>query len=107
VTAAACPATSPSRGSLPVTSLAAAAEASPEWAASSHEPMLIGEVGLATRSMFTKRSGLPSSAVRNAAPPAALAAASSRPARRSAGRPVAAASAPSTAHAPDSSPRNR
>lgn len=107
MTAAACPATSPSRGSLPVTSLAAAADASPEWAASSHEPMLIGEVGLATRSMLANRSGRPSSAVRNAAPPAALAAASSRPARRSAGRLVAAASAPSTAHAPDSSPQNR
>ena len=35
--------------------------------------MLIGDVGLATRSMFRNRSGRPSSAVRNAPPPAAAA----------------------------------
>ena len=52
--------------------------------------MLIGDVGLTTRSMFRNRSGRPSSAVRNAAPPAAAAAATSRPALASAWRPVSA-----------------
>ena len=52
MTAATCPAASPSRGSLPVTSLATATAASPEWAVSSHAPMLIGDVGRATRSML-------------------------------------------------------
>ena len=59
----------PAPRSRPVTELAAAAESAPLWLTRIHEPMLIGEVGLATRSMFRNRSGRPSSAVRNAAPP--------------------------------------
>ena len=67
--AEAAPAALPRPGSRPVSSLAAAADTSPEWADSSHEPMLIGEVGFATRSMCRNRSGRPSSMVRNAPPP--------------------------------------
>ena len=44
-------------------------EARPECADRIHEPMLIGEVGLATRSMCRNRSGRPSSAIRKALPP--------------------------------------
>lgn len=107
MTAAPTPAAVPSPGSHPVTALAAAAEIRLECATSVHEPMLIGEVGLATRSMLRNRSGRPSSATRNPVPAAAAAAETSRPARASDGRPLAVAAAPSTAAAPDSSPRNR
>jgi hypothetical protein len=107
VSAAPAPAADPSLGSHPVTELAAAAPIRLEWAASVQEPMLIGEVGLATRSMLRNRSGRPSSLIRNPVPAVAAAAEMRRPARASDGRPVAAANAASTAAAPDSSPRNR
>ena len=107
VTAEAAPAAAPRPGATPVRSLPTAALASPEWAASSQEPMLIGEVGLATRSMCRNRSGRPSSAMRNPVPPMAAAAAVTRPARASPRRPVAAAAAPMTADAPDRPPRYR
>jgi hypothetical protein len=107
VSAAPAPAADPSRGSHPVTALAAAAPIRPECAASAQEPMLIGDVGLATRSMFKKRSGRPSSLTRKPVPAAAAAADTTRPARASDGRPLAVANAASTAVAPDSSPRNR
>jgi hypothetical protein len=61
VTAAPAVAAAPIRGTRPVTALAAATEAAPPNADSSHEPTLIGEVTLATRSMFRKRSGRPRS----------------------------------------------
>ena len=67
-------------------------------------PTLIGELGLATRSMWWKRSGRPRSAIskymlanRPAKPPR-------RPARRSAGRPVRSAPAASRAEPADRPP---
>ena len=69
--------------------------------------MLIGDVGLATRSMCRNRSGRPSSMVRNAPPAYALPAAASLAVRASDRRPVACATAPTIARAPDSSPRKR
>lgn len=107
VSAAPAPAADPSLGSHPVTELAAAAPIRLEWAASAQEPMLIGDVGLATRSMLRNRSGRPSSLTRNPVPAAAAATETSRPVRASDSRPLAVANAASTAAAPDSSPRNR
>src|SRR5271166_627318 len=70
-------------------------------------PTLIGELGLATRSMWWKRSGRPRSAIsrymltsRPPNPPR-------RPARRSAGRPVRSAPAASRAEPADRPPVNR
>src|SRR5947207_1676673 len=46
-------------GNQPRNSCAALTEMSPPSAASTHEPRLIGEVTLTTRSMLRKRAGLP------------------------------------------------
>ncbi len=69
--------------------------------------MLIGEVGLITRSMFRKRSGRPRSATR-ATPDSPMApAAATFDARASLWSPPACANPASTEEAPASPPRNR
>ena len=106
-TAAAAVAAAPIRGARPVTALAAATVAAPPNADSSQEPTLIGEVTLATRSMFRKRSGRPRSAT-SAAPDSPIApTAHTFDARASSLRPVACANPASTDEAPASPPKNR
>ena len=63
-------------------------------------PTLIGEVGLATRSMWWNRSGRPRSATRKYRLATMLASAPTRLTRRSAGRPVRSAPAASSADPP-------
>jgi hypothetical protein len=58
-------ATSFTRGARCVASSAAARVVTPPLAPSSHEPTLIGEVGLKTRNMLRNRSGRPRSAIRS------------------------------------------
>ena len=97
----------PHRGARPVTALAAASAAAPPNADSSQEPTLIGEVTLATRSMFRNRSGRPRSAT-SAAPDSPIApTAHTFDARASSLRPVACANPASTDEAPRSPPKNR
>ena len=70
--------------------------------------MLIGEVGLKTRSMFRKRSGRPRSWTSAASETAiAPAARSLRRARASRGRPLSSAPAARIEDAPASPPANR
>jgi len=70
-------------------------------------PTLIGEVGLATRSMWWKRSGRPRSETRNHMLASSAAKEPSQLARRSWGRPVRSAPAPTTAVPAASPPANR
>ena len=65
-TAATPSATRPARRPTPVTSLAVAAATAVPKVESSHVPTLMGDVGLATRSMLMKRRGWPRSATRRA-----------------------------------------
>ncbi len=106
-TAAPAVAAAPARGSRPVTAQAAEAPAAPPNPDRSQEPTLIGEVGLNTRSMFTKRSGRPRSATRATPdrPTAPTAATLDTLACR--WFPVAWANPASTAEAAVSPPRNR
>ena len=89
------------------TSAAAATAAPPLKAVRIHEPRLIGEVSLITRSMFTKRSGRPRSSTRATAPTLTAPSAASRQLRRSASRPLSCAPAASTAEPPATPPRKR
>src|SRR3954454_12138951 len=73
-------------------------------ALSSHEPTLIGEVTLKTRSMLTKRDGLPSSEIRSAGLAPTPATALSHARRASASLPRASASSASIADAPPTPP---
>ncbi len=86
---------------------AAAARPPGPYAARTQVPTLIGEVGLATRSMWWNRSGRPRSATRNhmlaSRPPSEP----SQLARRSAGRPVRSAPAASSAVPAARPPVNR
>ena len=88
-------------------SAAAAAEAHALKALRTHEPRLIGEVSLMTRSMFRKRSGLPRSRTKATAPRLTAARAPSRQLRHSVGRPVSCPPAASTAQPPATPPRKR
>ena len=104
---AAAVAAAPVRGSRPVTAHAAATVDAPPNPDSSQDPTLIGEVGLATRSMFRNRSGRPRSCTR-AAPDSAIApAAPTFEARASSWWPTACANPASTEEAPASPPKNR
>ena len=67
----------------------------------------MGEVGLATRSMLANRLGRPRSWARAAKLPRMPAMAPSRALRRSAGRPVRSAPAPSSDEPAASPPRKR
>ena len=70
-------------------------------------PTDIGEVGLATRSMLRNRAGRPRSCTSATKLPLIAPIAPSRPARRSAGRPVRSAPAASRDEPAASPPRNR
>src|SRR3954469_6535468 len=92
---------------MPAMSVAAAIPAAGPYAASSQLPTLIGDVGLATRSMLANRSGRPRSATRQPAPAVTAAAATTRAGRTRATAPAASAAAASVDDAPASPPRNR
>src|SRR3546814_13522593 len=72
-----------------------------------HVPTLIGELGLATRSMWWKRSGRPRSPIRKYRLARTLVSAPIRLTLRSRGRPVRSAPAASIAEPADSPPENR
>jgi hypothetical protein len=97
----------PRRGRRPVTADSAASVTAGAYAVSSHEPTLIGEVGLKTRSMLTKRSGRPRSWTSSTAASVTPPAAPILPTRASAGRSVKCAPAASTDELPASPPTNR
>ena len=70
-------------------------------------PTDIGEVGLATRSMLTKRAGRPRSCTSAAKLTVIATSAPSRPVRRSVGRSDRSAPAASSDEPPATPPRNR
>ena len=70
-------------------------------------PTDIGEVGLATRSMWWNRAGRPRSLTRKTALALTAASAVTRPARRNAGRPVSCPPAASSDEPAASPPVNR
>jgi hypothetical protein len=97
----------PSRGNHPNSPRAAPiAKAGPE-VVRIHVPMLIGEVGLNTRSMFRKRSGRPRSAISSAGLTATAPVAISHARRASASLPATSAATASGADAPARPPLNR
>src|SRR3954465_10943602 len=95
------------RGARPVRLEAAAIPASGAYPDSTHEPTLIGEVGLNTRSMLKNRSGRPRSCTRAIRDREMAENAVSLPACSSWGRLLAWAPAASTDEAPARPPRKR
>ncbi len=75
------------------------------YAASSHEPTFIGEVGLKVRSMCRKRPGRPRSSTSSTIDSVIPASAATLPARASPGRPVSWPPAANTDEAPARPPR--
>ncbi len=91
----------------PLTSVSAASPAAGPNPASSQDPTLIGDVGLTTRSMLTKRSGRPRSRTRATADSEIDPRATSLAARAVTGRRLSSEPAATSAEPPARPPRNR
>lgn len=100
-------ATVPTGVRTPVRSLAAATIVSGAYPASIQEPMLIGDVGLMTRSMLTNRSGRPRSCTSAAKDTPTAVVAVALATRASVRRPVRCAPAASADDAPAKPPKKR